>query len=164
MENGRKRTFVMTMIFAGISFCILAAAVSFWLAGAFETGTFVFDLRTLTGALVVTALFLLPVWDVCVSLRYFLGDARFRTKFFTFANAYALLSAATALFAVTSVVWNPFSIPWMDWWKSSYPMDVFITVCGLICGINLFLRFMYLMNYGSHKRAVLGKKADGAKD
>ena len=167
MEKYRKRRLTLTIIFAVVSLVILVSLTVLPLVcTGLEAKGYVGSLRPEYGeefgvGLIVATVLLLALWDVYISLRYFLGEPGMKTGFFTFVNIFALFTASVTVFEIVNVVWDPFG--WMDWYKMPYPRKLFTGACALIRLADVVLRFIYLLSYRRFKRTVNNVYDEGAR-
>ena len=166
MNKYAKRRRVLTIVCISLSAAIFLAIVAFWLSDLLK-GDYD-DLQTaLFGLIAGTVIIVLPLelalWDSYVSLRYFLGDPRMRTGFFTFVNIFAIFTAFVTVFEIVNMVFNPFGISWMGmWYTMPDPLEWFMGACSMVRFADVLLRFIYLLSYRRFKKSVSAVCDEGA--
>ena len=166
MDVYRKRRLVLTMIFAGITTLIFIAMISYAVVIALNElqshDSIVGLIFTLEFVLLAASHLSLLVWDVYVSLRYFLGEGRYKTGFYTFVNIFALFAATVIPFAIVNVFLNPFHISWINWFYTTPQTLMILNSCVVIRMIDVVLRIVYLPTYIRHCRTVNTISDEGA--
>ena len=156
MDILQKRRRTLTVVFVLITALLFSAAViGAYILSRYEAGYFYLNLEIYA---LYAAIFCIPLWDVYVSMRFFLCSPK--TKLLTFFNAFALFSVAAFIFEIIMLFWDPFSLGWLHWlWfggenDTGWMLDWFFPV---VRWLNVLFRIVYLVIFffGSMKKTEI---------